>query len=105
VQKRVACLKEVVRVQGAELGRSIDGCEYSQKFYKPPYILIGPGELMMEIPNLSEEEKMNAKRIAIATAIGILCGLFCAHWTSTLENPNFVVTTGLLASVVYNLTL
>ena len=48
---------------------------------------------------------MNAKRIAIATVIGLLCGLFCAHGTSTLENPNFVVTTGLLASVVYNRVL
>ena len=67
--------------------------------------MIRHGELSMEIPTLSEEEKMNAKRIAIATAIGLLCGLFCAHGASTLENPNFVVSTGLLASVVYNRVL
>ena len=45
---------------------------------------------------------MNGKRIAIATAIGLLCGLFCAHGTSTLEDPIFVVTNGLLAAIVYN---
>ena len=45
---------------------------------------------------------MNAKRIAIATTIGLLCGLFCAYGTSTMENPNFVITTGLLAAIVYN---
>lgn len=48
---------------------------------------------------------MNGKRIAIATVIGLLCGLFCAHGTSTLEDPNFVVTNGLLAAIVYNRAL
>ncbi len=53
----VACLKGVVRVQGAELGRSIDGSEWSQKFYKPSHNTYLCGELSMEIPTLSEEEK------------------------------------------------
>jgi len=48
---------------------------------------------------------MNAKRVAIATVIGLLCGLFCAYGTSTLEDPNFAITTGLLASIVYNRVL
>ena len=48
---------------------------------------------------------MNGKRIAIATVIGLLCGLFCAHGTSTLEDQNFVATTGLLVAIVYNRVL
>jgi len=48
--------------------------------------------------------KMNAKRIAIATAIGLLCGLFCAYGTVGFaeSKPEFVITTGLLALIVYN---
>ncbi len=45
---------------------------------------------------------MNTKRVLIATAIGLLCGLFCAYGTATMENPGFVITTGILASTVYN---
>ena len=45
---------------------------------------------------------MNGKRKAIATVIGLLTGLFCAYGTSTMEDPSFVVTTGLLALIVYN---
>ena len=48
---------------------------------------------------------MNAKRIAIATVIGLLTGLFCAYGTATMKDPNFVITTGLLASIVYNRVL
>ena len=44
---------------------------------------------------------MNAKRIAIATAIGLLCGLFCAYGTVGFaeSKPEFVITTGLLALI------
>ena len=47
---------------------------------------------------------MNAKRIAIATAIGLLCGLFCAYGTICIaqSKPELVITTGLLALIVYN---
>ena len=48
---------------------------------------------------------MNTKRVLIATAIGFLAGLFCAYGTMNLEDPNFAVTTGLLASIVYNRVL
>ena len=50
---------------------------------------------------------MNAKRIAIATAIGLLCGLYCAYGTIGFgeSRPEFVITTGLLAMIVYNRTL
>ena len=47
---------------------------------------------------------MNAKRIAIATTIGLLCGLFCAYGTIGVaeSRPELVITTGLLALIVYN---
>ncbi|MBN2014064.1 MAG: hypothetical protein JW778_02690 [Candidatus Altiarchaeota archaeon] len=48
---------------------------------------------------------MNTKRVLIATFIGLLCGLFCAAGTMSLDNPNLIVTTGLLVSIVYNRTL
>lgn len=48
---------------------------------------------------------MNKKRIAISTAIGLLCGLFCAYGTMGMESEAFVVTTGLLAMIVYNRAL
>ena len=50
---------------------------------------------------------MNGKRIAIATVIGLLCGLFCAYGTIWVaeSKPALVVTTGLLAVVVYNRVL
>jgi len=50
---------------------------------------------------------MNGKRIAIATVIGLLCGLFCAYGTIWIAEtkPALVVTTGLLAVVVYNRVL
>ena len=50
---------------------------------------------------------MNGKRIAIATVIGLLCGLFCAYGTVMIaeSKPTLVVTTGLLAVVVYNRVL
>jgi len=47
---------------------------------------------------------MNSKRIAIATTIGILSGLFCAYGTIWIADskPELVITTGLLALIVYN---
>lgn len=47
---------------------------------------------------------MNGKRIAIATTIGLLCGLFCAYGTLQIaeSKPALVITTGLLALIVYN---
>ena len=48
---------------------------------------------------------MNTKRIAIATVIGLLTGLFCAYGTATMEDPNFTITTGLLTAIVYNRVL
>ncbi|MBN1762191.1 MAG: hypothetical protein JW878_03795 [Methanomicrobia archaeon] len=50
---------------------------------------------------------MKTKRIAIATVIGFLCGLFCAYGTILIaaSKPSLVVTTGLLAVVVYNRVL
>lgn len=48
---------------------------------------------------------VNAKRVAVATVIGFLCGLFCAYGTLKMDEPNFVVTTGILASIVYNRVL
>ncbi len=50
---------------------------------------------------------MNTKRIAIATVIGLLTGLFCAYGTIWIapSKPALVVTTGLLAMVVYNRVL
>ncbi|MDI6730693.1 MAG: hypothetical protein QMD06_04045 [Candidatus Altarchaeum sp.] len=45
---------------------------------------------------------MNTKRVLIATVIGLLCGLFCAYGTVSMENHSFVITTGILASIVYN---
>ena len=50
---------------------------------------------------------MNGKRIAIATVIGFLCGLFCAYGTVWIaaSKPTLIVTTGLLAVVVYNRVL
>ncbi|MEW6528381.1 MAG: hypothetical protein AB1391_00685 [Candidatus Micrarchaeota archaeon] len=51
---------------------------------------------------------MNTKRILIATAIGLLCGLFCAYGAKMMADSggaNFVVTTGILASIVYNRVL
>ena len=48
---------------------------------------------------------MNGRRIIIATVIGLLCGLFCAYGTATMDDPNFTVTSGMLASIVYNRVL
>jgi hypothetical protein len=48
---------------------------------------------------------MNAKRVAIATVIGFLCGLFCAYGTVMMDDPSFMVTTGILVSIVYNRVL
>ena len=48
---------------------------------------------------------INPKRVLIASVIGLLCGLFCAYGTVTMENPGFLITTGLLASIVYNRVL
>jgi len=47
---------------------------------------------------------VNAKRIAIATVIGLLCGLFCAYGTimAAESKPELIITTGLLALIVYN---
>ena len=47
---------------------------------------------------------MNAKRILIATTIGLLCGLFCASGTLRIaeSRPELVITTGFLALIVYN---
>ncbi len=47
---------------------------------------------------------MNGKRIAIATTIGLLCELFCAYGTIGVAEsmPELVITTGLLALIVYN---
>jgi len=47
---------------------------------------------------------MNAKRIAITTTIGFLCGLFCAYGTIMVaeSKPELIITTGLLALIVYN---
>ena len=47
---------------------------------------------------------MNSKRIAIATTIGFLSGLFCAYGTIYFAEsiPELVITTGLLALIVYN---
>ncbi|MEA2075063.1 MAG: hypothetical protein U9O85_04955 [Euryarchaeota archaeon] len=47
---------------------------------------------------------MNGKRIAIATVIGLLCGLYCAYGTIWIaeSKPELVITTGLLALIVYN---
>ena len=47
---------------------------------------------------------MNVKRIAIATTIGLICGLYCAYGTLWIaeSKPAFVITTGLLALIVYN---
>ncbi|KAF5427616.1 MAG: hypothetical protein C5S41_01270 [Candidatus Methanomarinus sp.] len=48
---------------------------------------------------------MNIKRVIIATAIGLLTGLFCAYGTVMLSDKgelDFVLTTGILASIVYN---
>ena len=51
---------------------------------------------------------MNTKRILIATAIGLLCGLFCAYgtmmWAESGE-ADFVVTTEILAFIVFNRVL
>ncbi|MFV9677960.1 MAG: hypothetical protein ACNYVW_09980 [Methanosarcinales archaeon] len=51
---------------------------------------------------------MNTKRILIATAIGLLCGFFCAYGTMMMAETgelNFELTTGILASIVYNRVL
>ena len=47
---------------------------------------------------------MNSKRIVIATTIGLLSGLFCAYGTIWIakSEPELVITTGLLALIVYN---
>ena len=48
---------------------------------------------------------MKGKRIAIATTIGLLCGLFCAFVTVLIAEltPALVITAGLFYAVVYNL--
>jgi Na+/H+-dicarboxylate symporter len=51
---------------------------------------------------------MNIKRILIATIIGLACGLFCAYGTMMMAKrggATFPVTTGILASIVYNRVL
>jgi len=51
---------------------------------------------------------MNIKRVIIATAIGLLTGLFCAYGTVMLADKGelgFVLTTGILASIIYNRVL
>jgi hypothetical protein len=50
---------------------------------------------------------MNSKRIAIATTIGLLCGLFCAYATSKMENPATGAPFGIfiLLATVYNRAL
>ena len=47
---------------------------------------------------------MNSKRIVIATTIGLLSGLFCAYGTIWIaeSKPELVITTGLLALIIYN---
>ncbi|HDS44922.1 MAG TPA: hypothetical protein ENN68_02300 [Methanomicrobia archaeon] len=48
---------------------------------------------------------MNGRRVLIATVIGLLCGLFCAYGTVMMDDPTFMVTTGVLAAIVYNRVL
>ena len=52
---------------------------------------------------------MNTKRIIIATAIGFLCGLFCAYGTMMMveqgELDPKLATTGSLAFIVFNRVL
>jgi len=52
---------------------------------------------------------MNTKRIIIATAIGFLCGLFCAYGTMMMvdkgELDPQLATTGSLAFIVFNRVL
>ena len=51
---------------------------------------------------------MNTKRILIATAIGLLCGLLFAYGAmmrGESGEADFAVTTGLLASIVYDWVL
>jgi hypothetical protein len=48
---------------------------------------------------------MNLKRVLIATVIGALCGVYCAYGTATMDDPNFVATTGILVSIFYNRVL
>jgi hypothetical protein len=51
---------------------------------------------------------MNTKRILIATAIGLLSGLFCIWGTMMMVEKgelNLALTTGILASIVYNRVL
>ncbi|RLG33847.1 hypothetical protein DRN97_04050 [Methanosarcinales archaeon] len=50
---------------------------------------------------------MNRKRIAIATTIGLLCGLYCAYAASQMENPATGAPFGIfiLLSIVYNRAL
>ncbi|ODS37294.1 MAG: hypothetical protein A7316_01880 [Candidatus Altiarchaeales archaeon WOR_SM1_86-2] len=49
---------------------------------------------------------MNTKRILIATAIGLLCGLFCAYGTVMMVDKGGLdpelATTGSLAFIVFN---
>ncbi len=48
---------------------------------------------------------MNSKRVIIASVVGVLAGFFCAYGTIMMvdsEQLDLVVTTGLLASIVYN---
>lgn len=48
---------------------------------------------------------MNNKRVAIALAVGLATGLFCAYGLVMMVQKgkaNFPVTTGIIASVVYN---
>lgn len=51
---------------------------------------------------------MNNKRVAIATALGLAWGLFCAYGLVMMVQKgkaNFPVTAGIIASVVYNRVL
>jgi len=52
---------------------------------------------------------MNTKRIIIATAIGLLCGLFCAYGTMMMvdrgELDPQLATAGSLAFIVFNRVL
>ena len=48
---------------------------------------------------------MNTKRILIATAIGLLCGLFCAYGASMIPEVAATLTTGMYVATVYNRVL
>lgn len=51
---------------------------------------------------------MNKKRVLIATAIGLLCGFFCAYgtvWLAEKGELGFELTAGILAATIYNRVL